>query len=270
MLEIYSSTARLDAAKAQLVSQLVPAALIGLLVLVVAQLPVSVWLVRRVGRAQEERGRLLRSALTASDRERRAIARILHDTVVQDLTGASYVLGALDGPLGTELPGRARAVVHDVSTVVGTAVGGLRALMVDIYPPELTRAGLTAALDDLAVPLREAGTEVVVAAELAAELAPEVAATVYRGARESLLNVAKHARAKHAWVSVSGTAASVRLRVDDDGIGLPPRIAAADGHLGLRLLRDAATELGGDLRVSGRPGGGTEVVLDLPATPLPH
>jgi two-component system NarL family sensor kinase len=269
VLEIYSTTARLDTAKAQLAERLVPAALIALLVLVVAQLPASVWLVRRVGRSQEERSRLLRSALTASDRERRSIARHLHDSVVQDLTGASYALGALDGPLGTELPARTRRVLHDVSTVVGGAVGGLRALLVDIYPPELTRSGLGVAIDDLAAGLRPAGVEVAVRTDLGADLAREVAATVYRGAREALVNVGKHADARHAWVELTGDATAVRLRVWDDGTGLPGGpVMDADGHLGLRLLRDAATDLGGALHVGAGPAGGAELVLDLPAALL--
>jgi two-component system NarL family sensor kinase len=270
VLEIYSTTARLDTAKAQLAERLVPAALIALLVLVVAQLPVSVWLVRRVGRSQEERSRLLRSALTASDRERRSIARVLHESVVQDLTGACYALGALDGPLGRELPARTRRVLRDVSTVVGGAVGGLRALLVNIYPPELTRSGLVVAIDDLAAGLRRpAGVEVSVRTDLRADLAREVAATVYRGAREALVNVGKHAAARHAWVELSGDATAVRLRVWDDGIGLPGgAVIHADGHLGLRLLGDAATDLGGALHVGAGPAGGAEVVLDLPAALL--
>jgi signal transduction histidine kinase len=271
VLELYSTTARVDAAKAQLVSRLVPAALIALLVLVIAQLPVSVWLVRRVGRSHEERSRLLRSALTASDRERRSIARDLHDSVVQDLTGANYALGALDGPLGRGLPDKARSIIHDVSTVVGSAVGGLRSLLVELYPPELTRSGLGVAIDDLAVPLRAAGVDVEVCVDLPAELAREVAATVYRGAREALANVGKHARARHVRVELTGDAAAVRLVVRDDGVGLPARTSGrADGHLGLRLLKDAATELGGELRVSGAPGDGLEFVLDLPTAPPPR
>ncbi|HEV7654509.1 MAG TPA: histidine kinase [Mycobacteriales bacterium] len=267
VLEVYSTTDRVDTAKAELVERLVPAALIALLVLVVAQLPVSVWLVRRVGRSQEERSRLLRSALTASDRERRTIARDLHDSVVQDLTGASYALGALNGPLGTDLPPRARSILHDVSTVVGGAIGGLRALLVDIYPPELTRSGLGVAIDDLAADLDQ--VEVSVRTELAADPSREVAATVYRGAREALVNVGKHAGARHAWVELTGDASAVRLRVWDDGHGLPAgAVAERDGHLGLRLLRDAATDLGGGLHVGPGPAGGLEVVLDLPTAPL--
>jgi two-component system NarL family sensor kinase len=270
VLEIYSSTVRVEEARAQLVARLVPAALIGLLVLVVAQLPVAVWLIRRIGRSQEERGRLLRSALTASDRERRSIARDLHDGVVQELSGASYALGALDGPHATDVPDRVRRMVREVSTVVGAAVSGLRTLMVEIYPPELTRAALNAALEDLADPLRATGVQVSVRAELDAEIAPEVAATVYRGARECLVNVAKHAGATHAWVELTGDSAAVRLRVADDGVGMSPEPAPRAGHLGLQLLRAAVTELSGTVRIGPGPGGGTEVVLDLPSTPVPR
>jgi nitrate/nitrite-specific signal transduction histidine kinase len=58
----------------------------------------------------------------------------------------------------------------------------------------------------------------------------------------------------------------VRLRVHDDGVGLPPEgiDRRSEGHLGLHLLRDAAIELGGEMQVFTEPSGGTTVVLELP------
>jgi signal transduction histidine kinase len=264
--EIYFSDARVTAAKDQLTAQLVPFALLALLVLVLAQLPVSVWLVRRVSAAQEERGRLLQSALTASDRERKAIARDLHDGVVQDLAGAGYALGGLSSTLPADAPDRTRTTVRTVAAVVRDAVGSLRTLMVDIYPPDLTSEGLPDALKDLGSPLVDGGVEFSVRANVTGELTPGVTTAVYRCAREGLANVAKHARAEHVTVTLEGGGKSVRLRVEDDGVGLPPEGVERrlDGHMGLHLLRDLVEDLGGRLILSDRPGGGTAVVADLP------
>lgn len=265
--ELYTSDARVVAAKRQLTGQLVPFALLALLVLVISQLPVSVWLVRRVGRAQEERARLLRNSLNASARERRAIARDLHDGVVQDLAGAGYALGALSRTLPEDTPPATVAMVDRLSGVLQGTVGSLRTLMVDIYPPDLTADGLEAAMNDLADKLRDtADVEVSVDVDLPNEPSPEVAGAVYRCARECLVNVAKHARARTTSISLTGDSERIRLLLKDDGVGLGG--ASLDrrdeGHVGLPLLRDAAEDLGGALRVTSESGQGTLVDLDLP------
>ena len=263
--EMYSSDARVIAAEKDLRGQLVLFGLLALLILLVLQLPVSVWLVRRVGRAQSERSRLLDSALAASVRERRAIARDLHDGVVQDLAAATYASEALARTLPAQVDDRSRKLVDTVRGVLTKSVGSLRTLMVDIYPPDLNTHGLRAAVDELAEKLRP-GIAVDVEIELEAEPTPEVAAMLYRCAREALANVAEHANAHHVDVRLVDDGGAVRLRVHDDGVGLPAEgiDRRAEGHLGLHLLRDAAIELGGEMQVYTEPGGGTTVVLELP------
>jgi signal transduction histidine kinase len=112
------------------------------------------------------------------------------------------------------------------------------------------------------------GIEVDVAVALDREPSPEVAAMLYRCTRECLANISKHSHARHAAVQVAADSAHVRLRVQDDGIGLPPGgidQGAAEGHIGLQLLRDAAADLGGTMAIFSAPAGGTVVELDLPA-----
>ena len=91
-MEMYFSDARVLVAEHELGEQLVPAALLALLVLALAQLPVSVWLVRRTTAAQQDRDRMLDTVLVSSERERRLLARHLHDGVVQELSGAALLL----------------------------------------------------------------------------------------------------------------------------------------------------------------------------------
>jgi len=271
--ELYSTDARMVAAEHRLIGRLVPFALLSLVVLILMQLPVSVWLVRRVGRAQEERARLLRSSVAASARERRTIARDLHDGVVQDLAGAGYALGALSRTLPVDTAPAARSMVNRLSGVLQQSVGSLRTLMVDIYPPDLTADGLDTALEDLADKLRTGERlDVVVRVELTAEPSPEVAATVYRCARECVTNIAKHAHAQHVEISLTGDTRYVRLLLVDDGVGLPATALdrRAEGHFGLQLLRDAAKDLGGEMNITSSNGLGTTVDLKLPAGGILH
>ena len=264
-LEVYSTDDRVTAARSELVRTLVPFSVLALLLLLVAQLPVSVHLLRRVSRADAERSRLLSNALTASERERRAIARDLHDGVVQDLAGAGYALSAVRADLPAGAGTMTRATLDKISEVVRGAVGSLRTMMVDIYPPDLTETGLPRAIELLAERLRAEGIAVTTRVDVQGVSGPKLAAAAYRCTRECVTNILKHAGAQHAWLEVDGDEHRLLLRVADDGKGPGTALGkAASGHLGLQLIRDVASELGGQITVVERAGGGTEVRTELP------
>jgi two-component system NarL family sensor kinase len=262
-LEVYSTDARVATARAELMDTLVPFSIVALLLLLVTQLPVSLHLLRRVSRADAERSRLLSKALTASERERRAIAHDLHDGVVQDLAGAGYALSAVRGALPPGAGAAADGMLDKVGEVLRGAVGSLRTMMVDIYPPDLTEDGLPQAVELLAERLRREGLGVTTTVEVRAALGPDLAALVYRCTRECVTNVLKHAEARHAWIEVTAGEERLLVRVADDGKGPGDALGKA-GHLGLQLIRDTATELGGGTTVTERPDGGTEVRTVLP------
>jgi signal transduction histidine kinase len=150
--------------------------------------------------------------------------------------------------------------------VIRNSVHDLRTLVVDIYPPDLTAFGLAGAIEGLATSLRDTGVDVTVTESLADEPSPEIAAALYRCAREFLANVAKHARAKTARVSVESVRGAVSLWVVDDGVGLPElgQDRRAGAHLGLALLRDNVVDMGGTLLVTDRQGGGVSAAVQLP------
>jgi two-component system, NarL family, sensor kinase len=267
VFETYSTDARLRSSENRLTSDLVPLSVGALLVLLLTQLPVSVWLVRRVGRAQQDRTRLLASALAASARERRNIARDLHDEVVQDLAGAGYALGALIRSTPAAYPPEAAELLTKASAAVERSVHDLRGLIVDLHPPDVTAGGLENALHDLGSRLRAStGIESYVQVDLPDALGPGVAETVYRCAREFLVNIAKHASATCATVELTGDANTVRLLVTDDGRGIPPGgwDRRAEGHVGLVLLAEASEELGGKVTVLPGIAGGTVALLVVP------
>ena len=92
---------------------------------------------------------------------------------------------------------------------------------------------------------------------------PSVGATIYFVVSEALTNIARHARAAHAWVRLSDEAGHLRLVIEDDGVGG----ADMGGGSGLRGLRDRLEALGGTLGVMTRADGGTRVMATLPAAP---
>ena len=91
-----------------------------------------------------------------------------------------------------------------------------------------------------------------------------MAAFLYRCARECAVNVAKHTAADSVDITLVSDEVGIRLVVRDDGIGIPAgALDRADGHLGLALLCEATTDLGGSLSIEGGPGG-TVVTVSLP------
>jgi signal transduction histidine kinase len=248
----------------------------SLLLLLVLLAPLLWALLDRLRRGQRQRELLLRHAIDASEEERRRIAADLHDGVVQELVAGSLVIAAAAGRVrgrGAVEPVELAGELDDAAAAVRSAVGGLRTLLVDIYPPHLGSSGLSAVLDDLAEGCRGRGLAVAVQVDLeAADLPDDVQRLVYRVVREALRNTVKHARARHAWVTVRRSAAAgrtpPRLEVDvgDDGVGLTAD-ARADaeraGHLGLRLLTDLVTDHGGTLAITGDPGQGTRWRMEV-------
>jgi signal transduction histidine kinase len=265
-LEVYTTTARVDEARTELTRNVVAYALLSLLLLVVAQLPISIGLIRRAGRADAERRRLLGNAVTASERERQSIARDLHDGVVQDLAGVSYAMGALRTVMPPDTTPKTRAAFDGAAETVRSAVSALRTLMVDIYPPDLTATGLPFAIEELAERLRRAGIAVTVTIDIGDQLRSELAAAIYRAVRESASNIVRHSGARHAWIDIAADGEELVIRVADDGHGLHPGDDAGSGQLGIQLVRDGLRELGGELTLGPRAEGGTEVVIRLPGT----
>lgn len=235
----------------------------ALALLLAAVVPLAITLARRVERAQAESRRSLQHALAAADLERRRLARDLHDGVMQDVSGAGYVLSAALRTLPPQ--DGAHRLVDQGGALVREASQQLRSMLAEIYPADVVRDGLADAVRVLGDRLAAAGVEVHVEVDddCRGGLAPEIAQTCYRIVREGLRNVQRHAQADQAQVRVVCVGPDVTVRVCDDGRGLVAR-DPGEGHLGLRLLRDAVADLGGTLTVEPATAGGTVLTAVLP------
>lgn len=261
LFEAYFSKERIEDRQAAVIGPFQRITLGALAVLVVVA-TVLLWvLTRRAARAAAERERLLRSAATASEAERRRIARDLHDGVVQDLAGSAFALSAIARDAGEP----ARAEVSAVSASVRESLRALRSLLVEIHPPDLDGATLPAALDDLCAPAASAGVAATVSVDELGEVGPDAAAMVWRVAQEAVRNTLRHARASTLTVSVQRDGAALVLDVTDDGVGFDPAAVVATAHYGLRGLESLVSDHGGALDIRTSPGGGTRVRLEVRA-----
>ena len=161
LVETYWSTAEIDDDARAIMVRLAPLSLGALLLFAAVLGPLAWTMARRVERAQAESKKSLQHALSASDLERRRIARDLHDGVMQDVSGAGYALAvaARTLPPDAETP---RRLIQEVSGVVKQVGESLRSLLADIYPPNLARDGLAAAVKELAHRAEKEGVSVTV------------------------------------------------------------------------------------------------------------
>jgi signal transduction histidine kinase len=232
----------------------------ALLLLAMIQLPLAWGLARRVRKGQQERSDLLQRAVDASDQERRRIAGDLHDGVVQNLAGVAYSLAAARADAPPDL----EPTLDESAAETRRAIRELRSLLVEIYPPELQREGLEAALADLLAPCAARGLETELEVDPGGQLQPQTEAIFFRATQEALRNVLKHADARRVSVSVARRGGVAALRVEDDGTGFDPAGRADGAHFGLRLLGDVVDEAGGQLTVDSEPGRGTTVRVEVP------
>ncbi|GLZ78028.1 hypothetical protein Afil01_28350 [Actinorhabdospora filicis] len=204
--------------------------------------------------------RLLAQARDVAVREeRQRMAREIHDTLAQGLTGIVSQLRAAEtaGDAWRAHVATATALARESLTEARRSVHALR-------PEPLDTARLGEALAALAerwsarhgVPVRAATTGTV------RPIGPEAEAALLRIAQEALANVARHARARMVGVTLSYLEREVAVDVRDDGEGFDP--AASHGGFGLIAMRQRAEALSGSLDVESELGHGTGISARVP------
>lgn len=269
LFETYSPYSQVTERASQLWRGFAGITISSLLILVALLLPILWRLLNRVRRAQTQREVLLQRAIDASEEERRRVAGTLHDGPVQELAAASFtVAGAAERAAGSGQPELAERLAT-AAGAVRASIRGLRSLLVDIYPPSLTTAGLVPALTDLTEVLaaRSIATHLELAEDAAARLSPDRQQLVFRIARECLRNAARHASARNVGVRLFREGHVTVLEINDDGTGFDPAPVLGnpeDGHFGLRILSDVAESAGAELLLATAPGAGCRWRLEVP------
>ncbi|WP_158219945.1 ATP-binding protein [Ideonella sp. A 288] len=201
--------------------------------------------------------------------ERQRMAAEVHDAVAQDLAFLRMRLPLLEQAIGEHNGALTTRYLVDLKQALGHAHGSLREIITDFRTPPDPR-GLAHALAERADEFsRRSGIAVALTNDLPALALPAAhEAQVLHIVGEALSNIARHARARQAWLRLSAEAGQVTLRIEDDGIGLGP-LPAEPGHHGLEIMAGRARRLGGALAVRPREGGGTVVAVGFPAPGAP-
>jgi signal transduction histidine kinase len=219
-------------------------------------------LIDKLETAREELAALSRDAGAASERER--LAREIHDTIAQDLTG--LVLTAQRG-LRELKAGNSVAAENQLSVLEENARHALtetRTLVASGAAAGVDGGGLGIALRRLAERFeRETGILLIVDADDAVGLDRDGEVVLLRCAQEALANVRKHSAAGSAALTLKVREGRVDLGITDDGGGFDPSTPSTG--FGLAGLRDRLALVHGTLDVTASPGGGTSLVASLPA-----
>jgi signal transduction histidine kinase len=228
-------------------------------------------------RAREHLARVRQAELVSAERHR--IARDLHDSVAQCLVGIGMHLEWCHRHLDPNSPAYERLVASKELARAG--LGWVRSAVEELSGLEQPGTGLGQTLRDLAADFRSAGQLRVTARVTGRQrqLPSAVEHSLFQIAQEGLWNAVRHARATQAWLSLAYAEDKIVLSVSDDGCGDPAALgryltAAAprpgrdrSRNHGLRNIAERAAELGGEVRLRRRRGGGLRLSVRVPAEP---
>jgi signal transduction histidine kinase len=203
----------------------------------------------QLAKVTESRARIV----AAGDEQRRRIERDLHDGAQVQLVALALELKRAQRDVSDP---QLERLLASTATELQTAVEQLRELAHGLHPPLLVQSGLGPALTALA---DRAPIPVVVDADVG-RFAADLEAAAYFVVSEALANVAKHANASRAHVTVRLVEDTLVVTIEDDGIGG----VSVDGGSGLRGLLDRIEAHGGRLAIESAPGKGTRITAEIP------
>jgi signal transduction histidine kinase len=145
------------------------------------------------------------------------------------------------------------------------SVAATRRIAADLRPLVLDDLGLMPAIEWLVQNFTQrTGIACELDADEELELHEPYATAVFRIVQESLVNVAKHSKAKRVKVVMDLAGREMLLSVQDDGVGFAPAAGRKPNSLGLAGLRERAQLLKGTIRLQSQPGRGTTVEARIP------
>ena len=232
-------------------------------------------LIRELMETREQLAETERAAGVAGERQR--IAHEIHDTLAQGLSSIQMLLHAanrdLDGDINVD---KARERIGLARQTAADNLQEARAMIAALQPAALSQTSLVGALDRMAQGFAAAADlniEVEADGEVT-QLPMKLEAVLLRIAQGAVGNVAKHAQATRARITVSYSDDAVRVDIVDNGVGFDVKAVesrpAGLGHIGLAAMKRRAEEVSGEVVIESSPGNGTAVSVSVPLTTNAH
>jgi PAS domain S-box-containing protein len=194
--------------------------------------------------------------------ERTRLAHDLHDAVSQTMFSASIIAEVLP-KLWDKNPEEGRRRLEEIRQLTRGALAEMRTLLFELRPAALADAELGYLLRQLSESITgRSRIPVDVLVEGRCDLPADIKVALYRITQEALNNIAKHAQADKAFVHLKCSPAEVALVIRDNGQGFNLS-AVHPESLGLGIMRERASGINAELKITSEPGGGSEVAVKL-------
>ncbi len=210
--------------------------------------------------------------IKAQEEERQRVARDIHDGPAQMLSNVVLKAEICERLIDVDLD-QARSELQNLKKIVRDSLQDVRKIIYNLRPMSLDDLGLIPTLQRYILTFQEeSGISVsFITKGSEPELKSVISLTVFRIVQEALSNVAKHARANNAVMQLEFLEKNLKLYVYDDGIGfdtakLNDRNEDITSGFGLVSMRERVELLGGDMRISSKPGKGTRLNIIIPFT----
>ena len=198
--------------------------------------------------------------------ERAQIAAYLHDDLAQLLFRLSLQVDIAKRHLRGGDGGATERDLESIRETKNRTSEMVRALIRDLHRSPLGRKGLGEALASFTQDIA-AGSGVSFENDIVeVQLPPAIQLLVYHIAREAAMNALKHSGASTISISLRPEGESVRLKVEDDGIGFDSNAPGPEGHFGMAMMRERAQVAGGSFAVDSVEGRGTAITVEFPSS----
>ena len=216
----------------------------------------------------QQRLRNLTHELTISEEKiRKQIAVDLHDYVGQMLTSSRMQLARI---IELEKDPELALRMKNITQALLSAIQATRTAIFDLSPPQLNEIGLYAAVNDWMIDQieRKHGVQTSISGEEEVyKLEENTRFLIFRSIKELMMNVVKHAKARHLSISLIKINEILKVTVEDDGVGFnysPNLLKLKSNSFGLFSIQERIAGLGGSMTINSAINKGTQVKLQIP------
>ena len=212
---------------------------------------------------QKSENQVLQKEEIIVEKERRRIARDLHDTVSQELFAANMILSGVTSQLGTLEQERVEEQLKGVSAILDTAQKDLRILLLHLRPIELEGKSLVEGLEVILKELVDKSEIEVHFEHNIGSIPRRIEEHIFRIAQEIISNTLRHAKASRLDVYLYQSRHEVQLKMSDNGIGFD-REKLDEVSYGLKNIEERVHDMAGEIQILSAPKQGVAIDIRAP------